>query len=112
MAFATDDEWAEALSWLPWLDETTDREDFDDDVDRLGGFRTAIAERIRAKYMILLDRPSSFTLPGEYGESRDQQLTHLASVLHEADSLAAGESGGGWVTSPLVRRGRPDSRRP
>lgn len=107
MAF-TDPELVALRAEIPWSPPTD--ADLHAAHDRLGGFWAVARFYLRAAHSALLNptgQPITFTIPGEYGENRTEQLKALERRLAEVEGLALEESaGGGPSTGRLVRVGR------
>lgn len=82
-------------------DNPTD-EELNERYDRLGTVDEVIRETLEYRLANLLDRPDSFTVPGEYSESRGGQIKALQDAIAEA--------GGGNSTVEVLSPPCPDPR--
>lgn len=89
----TTDELAAVRTYVVW-DPPTDA-DLHAEQERLGGTWAAALAAMRTRYSVMLNDPSSFTISGEYGESRSgESLKHFAGLIDEVAALAAAEAAG------------------
>jgi hypothetical protein len=76
----------------------------DERYDRLGSVDEVIRETLAARLASLLDRPDTFNVPGEYGESRGGQIKALQ------DELAGGATASGVPQVRVAHAERPPCR--
>ena len=107
----TDAQIAEVRTWVPWSPPSD--ADLDDAADRLSGSVYQVArEYLRARLMVLVSNPASFSIPGDYSQNTGENMRMIENRIVELDALIVAETAGtdGEMSSGYLCRDDPSRR--